>query len=163
MSQTTPAGYHSVTPYLVVKDTAAAIEFYKRAFGAEELDRMAGPGGKGIIHAEIRIGDSRMMLSDEFPGAGAASPESLGGTTCQMFLYVPDVDSAFEQAISAGAISNMPPADMFWGDRYGKLIDPFGHQWAMATHVEDVSPQEAKKRADAFFAQMSRSRLGGGA
>ena len=123
---------------------------------------MAGPGGKGVMHAEIAIGDSHMMLSDEFPGAGCSSPQSLGGTTCQMFVYVNDVDAAFEQALSAGATSLMPPSDMFWGDRYGKLADPFGHQWALATHKEDVAPQEIKKRADAFFAQMGRRRAGGG-
>ena len=157
-------GCHSITPYLMVKDAAEAIEFYKRAFGAQEMERMPGPGGRGVMHAEIRIGDSLVMLSDEFPGAGCTSPQSLGGTTCQMFLYVPDVDSVYQQAISAGATSNMPVSDMFWGDRYGKLSDPFGHQWGLATHKEDVSPQEMKKRADAFFAQMAqRKNAGGGA
>ena len=162
MSKAIPEGYHSVTPYLAVKDAAQAIEFYKRAFGAEEVERMAGPGGKGIMHAEIRIGDSRVMLSDEFPGAGCTSPQSLGGTTCQLFIYVPDVDSAYQQAVSAGATSTMPVSDMFWGDRYGKLTDPFGHQWGLATHKEDVSPQEMKKRAEAFFAQMAQTRACGG-
>jgi len=164
MARAIPERCHSITPYLMVKDAARAIEFYRRAFGAEEVSRMAGPGGKGVMHAEIRIGDSLVMLSDEFPGAGCTSPQSLGGTTCQMFLYVPDVDSVYQQAISAGATSNMPVSDMFWGDRYGKLSDPFGHQWGLATHKEDVSPQEMKKRADAFFAQMAqRKNAGGGA
>jgi len=162
MAKPIPAGYHTVTPYLVVKDAAKAIDFYKRAFGAEEVDRMPGPGGKGVMHAEIKIGDSRLMLSDEMPGAGCSSPQTLGGTTCQLFIYVPDVDAAFQQAISAGATSTMPVSDMFWGDRYGKLSDPFGHQWGMATHKEDVSPQELAKRSEAFFAQMSQKKAGGG-
>ena len=162
MSKAIPEGSHSVTPYLAVKDAAQAIEFYKRAFGAEEVERMAGPGGKGIMHAEIRIGDSRVMLSDEFPGAGCTSPQSLGGTTCHLFVYVPDVDSAYQQAVSAGATSTMPVSDMFWGDRYGKLTDPFGHQWGLATHKEDVSPQEMKKHAEAFFAQVAQTRACGG-
>ena len=162
MAKPIPEGYHSITPYLVVKDAARAIDFYKRAFGAQEVDRMPGPGGQGVMHAEIKIGDSRVMLSDEFPGAGCASPQSLGGTTCQLFIYVPDVDSAYQQAISAGATSTMPVSDMFWGDRYGKLSDPFGHQWGLATHKEDVSPQEMKKRSEAFFEQMARKKTGGG-
>lgn len=164
MANPIPEGHHSVTPYLVVKDAARAIEFYKQAFGAQEVDRMPGPGGKGIMHAEIKIGDSRLMLSDEFPGAGCASPQSLGGTTCQMFIYVPDVDAAYKQAISAGATSGMPPSDMFWGDRFGKLSDPFGHQWGLATHKEDVSPAEMRKRAEAFAAQMAQQqrKAGGG-
>ncbi len=162
MPKTTPEGHHSVTPYLAVKDAAKAIEFYKRAFGAQEVARMAGPGGHGIMHAEIRIGDSLLMLSDEFPGAGCASPQSLGGTTCQLFFYVPDVDAAFKRAVAAGATSRMPVSDMFWGDRYGKLTDPFGHEWGLATHKEDVAPQEMKKRAEAFFAQMAQTKTGGG-
>ncbi len=156
MAKPIPEGYHSITPYLAVKDAAQAIDFYKRAFGARELARMPGPGGKGVMHAEIKIGDSHLMLSDEFPGSGCTSPQSLGGTTCQLFIYVPDVDSAYQQAISAGATSTMPVADMFWGDRYGKLSDPFGHQWGLATHKEDVPPQEMKKRSDAFVEQMAR-------
>jgi PhnB protein len=146
----------------VVKDAAKAIDFYKRAFGAQELSRMPGPGGKGVMHAEIQIGDSKMMLSDEMPGAGCSSPETLGGTTSQVFLYFPDVDAAYQQAVSAGANAVMPPADMFWGDRFGKLSDPFGHQWGMATHKEDVAPQEMQKRMEDFFAQMAKGRAGGG-
>ncbi len=166
MPKSMPTGYHSVTPYIMVKDAAKAIDFYKRAFGAEELERMPGPDGTGVMHAEIKIGDSRMMLSDEFPGQGPSSPESLGGTTCQMFLYVPDVDAAYKKAVEAGATPGMEPADMFWGDRYGKLSDPFGHQWGMATHKEDVSPQEMQKRAREFFSQMAQQaqqRKAGGA
>lgn len=158
MAQPIPAGHHSITPYLVVKDAAQAIEFYKRAFGAEELDRLAGPGGTGIMHAEIKIGDSHVMLSDEFPGAGCRSPQSLGGTTCQLFLYVADVDATYQRAVSAGAAPIMPVTDMFWGDRYGNLSDPYGHQWGLATHKEDVSPQEMKKRAETFCAQMAQDK-----
>jgi len=135
-------GCHSITPYLMVRDAAQAIEFYKRAFGAQEIERMTFPGGNRVMHAEIKIGDSRIMLSDEFPGTGCSSPQSIGGTTCQLFLYVPDVDAPYQQAIAAGATSIMAAADMFWGDRYGKLSDPFGHQWGVATHKEDVSPEE---------------------
>ena len=163
MPKPIPEGYHSITPYLVVKDAAKAIDFYKRAFNAQEMERMPGPDGKGVMHAELKIGDSRVMLSDEFPGSGCTSPQSLGGTTCQLFLYASDVDAAFQQALSAGATAVMPPADMFWGDRYGKLSDPFGHQWGLATHKEDVAPEDMKKRADAFFAQMAQRKSGGGA
>ena len=150
-----PAGYHTVTPYLTVDDGARAIEFYVRAFGAREKDRMPGPGGK-IMHAELRIGDSVVMLSDEFPGMSSCkAPTSLGGTTGSLFLYVPDVDAAFRRAIEAGCKVIAPLTDMFWGDRFGKLEDPFGNQWSMATHKEDVSPAEMGKRAQAAMARMS--------
>jgi len=140
-----PDGYHAVTPYLIVDGAARAIDFYQRAFGAEEIMRMRGPDGK-IGHAELRIGDSIIMVSDEMPESGARSPHSLGGTTAGLFLYVPDVDKVFSQAVAAGATVDMPLQDMFWGDRYGKLTDPFGHSWSLATHVEDVSPQEMEQR-----------------
>lgn len=140
-----PSGYHTATPYLTLNDCARAIDFYKRAFGAQEIMRMDGPGGK-VGHAEIRIGDSVVMLSDEMPGAGGRAPKSLGGTTGGIFLYVNDVDSAYKQAVDAGANADMPPANMFWGDRFGRLTDPFGHAWMMATHKEDVAPAEMKKR-----------------
>ncbi|MBV8551058.1 MAG: VOC family protein [Acidobacteriaceae bacterium] len=149
-----PTGYHTATPYLVVSDAARAIEFYKNAFGATELFRMAGPGGK-IGHAEIKIGDSMIMLSDEM--MGNKSPQSLNGSPVSIFLYVENVDNVFNQAVKAGAKSDMPPSDMFWGDRYGKLTDPFGHQWAVATHVEDVAPAEMEKRAKEAMAQMAQS------
>ena len=150
-----PEGYHTVTPYLTVNDAGRAIEFYRKAFGAQEVVRMAGPNGK-IGHAELRIGDSMIMLSDEMPGSGTRSPQSLGGTTSAVFLYVPDVDAQFKQATAAGAKADMPPADMFWGDRFGKLTDPFGHSWALATHKEDVAPEEMKKRSQAAMASMSQ-------
>jgi len=151
-----PEGCHTVTPYLTVRGADRAIEFYKRAFGAKEQMRMPGPGGNGIMHAELKIGDSRVFLSDEFPDMGCRSPQSLGGTASSLHLYVKDVDAAFKKAVAAGAQVKMPVADMFWGDRYGKLIDPFGHEWGIATHKEDLTPQEISKRAKAFFAQMAK-------
>lgn len=149
-----PAGYHSVTPYLVVGDAARAIDFYKRAFGANELVRMGAPGGK-IGHAELKIGDSMIMLSDEL--MGNRSPQTLGGSPVSIFLYVEDVDSVFNQAVNAGAKSDASPTDMFWGDRFGRLTDPFGHIWAIATHIEDVAPEEMKERAKAAMSQMTQA------
>lgn len=149
-----PAGYHTVTAYLTVNDGARAIEFYTRAFGARETSRMPGPGGK-LMHAELKIGDSYVMLSDEFPGMSSCkAPTSLGGTTVTMFLYLPDVDAAFKRAVEAGCKVIAPLTDMFWGDRFGKLEDPFGNQWSMATHKEDVSPAEMGQRARAAMAKM---------
>ena len=143
-----PEGYHTATPYLIVKDAARAIEFYKKAFGATELMRMSGPGGK-IGHAEIKIGDSPIMLADEVPGMGFRSPESLGGSPISILLYVEDVDVVFSEALDAGAKVQRPVADQFYGDRTGGVTDPFGHVWYIATHKEDVSPEEMKKRAAA--------------
>jgi PhnB protein len=144
-----PAGFHSVTPYLNVQGAANAIGFYARAFGATELMRMPGPGGK-LMHAEIKVGDSVVMLSDEFiEMGGGRSPQSLGGTTGYLFVYVPDVDAVFRRAVDAGARVEMPLTNMFWGDRFGKVVDPFGHVWALATHQEDVPPAEIGKRAQA--------------
>ncbi len=154
-----PDGYHSVTPYLIVQDGARALEFYQRAFGAKEVHRMDGPNGK-IMHAEFKIGDSMVMLSDEMPQAGTKSPQSLGGTTVGIFVYVTDVDSVFNQAVGAGAKAEMPPADMFWGDRYGKVSDPFGHQWSLATHKEDIAPQEMQKRAAEAMSKMGQQTHG---
>jgi PhnB protein len=147
-----PEGYHTVTPYLVLRRAADAIEFYKKAFGATELFRMPGPGG-AIAHAEICIGDSQLMLCEENPEMGAQSPQALGGSPANLFLYVDDVDAAYKKAVNAGATATMPPQDMFWGDRYGKLVDPYGHEWSMATHIEDVPPEEMAKRAQAAFAE----------
>ncbi len=149
-SKPIPEGYHTATPYLIVKDAASAIEFYKKAFGATELMRMAAPSGK-VMHAEIRIGNSPIMIADEFPEMGARSPQSLGGSPVSIFLYVEDVDALASQAIAAGAKVSMPVQDQFWGDRYGKLTDPFGHIWDIATHKEDVTPEEIYKRAAAAF------------
>ena len=143
-----PEGYHSVTPYLVMKNAAAAIEFYKEAFGAVELLRMAAPGGK-IGHAEIKIGDSPVMLADEYPDMGFKGPESLGGTPVSLMIYVDDVDKIYPQAIAAGGKEVRPLQNQFYGDRSGTLTDPFGHVWTISTHVEDVPEEELAKRAEA--------------
>jgi PhnB protein len=140
-----PDGYHSITPYLIVKEAAEALEFYKNAFGAKERMRMPGPGEK-IMHAEIEIGGSIIMLADEFPEMNALSPVTLKGTPVSLHLYVEDVDRVFAQAVAAGAKIERPIADQFYGDRSGSLTDPFGHKWHIATHVEDVSEQELKRR-----------------
>jgi PhnB protein len=150
-----PQGFHTVTPYLAVDDAARALDFYKRAFGAQEVMRMDGPDGK-IGHAEITIGDSRIMLADEMPGSGCQSPQSLGGTTSGVFLYVDNVDKTFSQAVSAGAKAESQPTDMFWGDRYGRLKDPFGHSWSVATHKEDVAPAEMSKRMKEASGKMAQ-------
>ncbi len=150
-----PQGYHSVTPYLTLNDAARALEFYKRAFGAQEIVRMNGPNGK-IGHAEIKVGDSMIMIADEMPGGGSQSPQSLGGTTSGVFLYVEDVDKTFNQAVAAGAKAEAQPADMFWGDRFGRLKDPFGHSWSVATHKEDVAPAEMAKRMKEATAKMAQ-------
>jgi PhnB protein len=144
-----PEGHHTVSPYLVVNDGGAAIEFYKKAFGAQEAFRMPGPDGK-IMHAEVLIGDSPVMLSDEFPDLGARSPKTFNGSPVTMFLYVPDVDAWVAKAVQAGATIVMPVQNMFWGDRYGQVSDPFGHTWQIATHVEDVAPDEMEKRMRAM-------------
>jgi PhnB protein len=153
-----PKDYHTVTPALVVRDAATAIEFYKNAFGAQEQVRMMGPDGARVMHAELKIGDSIIFLCDEFPDMACRSPESLGGMTAMLHLYVPDVDAAFQRAINAGAQVKMPVADMFWGDRYGKVLDPFGHEWGLATRQEEVPPEEMRKRAETFFASMSHAK-----
>ena len=150
-----PAGYHTATPYLTLDDCARAIKFYEQAFGAQEIMRMEAPGGK-IGHAEIKIGDSLLMLADEMPGSGSRSPKSLGGTTAGVFLYVTDVDASYKKAVDAGARADMPPADMFWGDRYGKLTDPFGQTWFMATHKEDVAPEEMTRRMQQEMAKIGQ-------
>lgn len=144
-----PAGYHTAIPYITVNDGVGALEFYKRALGAREVMRMAMPNGK-IGHAEIRLGDSVIMLSDESPGSPKA-PTSLGGTTGSIMLYVPNVDASFKKAMDAGCKSIMAPTDMFWGDRFGSIVDPFGHAWGIATHKEDLSPEEITRRRDAQF------------
>jgi PhnB protein len=144
-----PDGYHSVTPYLIVKGAARALEFYKKGLGAEERVRMPGPDGK-IMHAEIQIGDSMVMLADEFPQMGAVSPQTIGGTPVGICLYVKDVDSLFKQAIAAGGKEERPVMNQFYGDRSGTLIDPFGHKWTIATHVEDVTGEEMQRRMAAM-------------
>lgn len=145
-----PSGYHTLTPYLVVNGAARAIEFYTQVFGATEVLRMPDPGGR-IMHAEIQIGDSRVMLADEFPEWDARGPQSIGGTPVGLALYFPDCDAVVARAVAAGATLQRPVQDQFYGDRSGTLIDPFGHKWTVATHKEDVSPEELQKRATALF------------
>ena len=144
-----PDQYHTITPYLTVKDGAAAIDFYKKAFGATELFRMAQPDGR-MGHAEIRIGDSCIMMSDEFPEMGVVSPTTVGHTTAALLVYVDDADKTFSTAVSLGAKVNKPMADQFYGDRSGTVVDPFGHKWTIATHKEDVSPEEMERRMAAL-------------
>jgi PhnB protein len=151
----TPQGFHTATPYLTVNDASRAIDFYKRAFGAQEVMRMDGPDGK-VGHAEIKIGDSVIMVADEMPGMGARSPQSLGGTTSGIMLYVENVDEVYKRAVSAGAHAEAQPEDQFWGDRYGRLKDPFGHNWSIATHKEDVAPAEMQKRMKEYAAKAAQ-------
>ncbi len=145
-----PQGYHTITPNMVVKEAENALEFYKRAFGADETVRMPGPDGR-IMHAELRIGNSMIMLAEERLEMDAKSPKTLGGTPVGFYVYVENVDTAWKRAVDAGASSIMPLADMFWGDRTGCLEDPFGHRWWLAQHVADLTPEEIQKGQEAFF------------
>ena len=145
MTKPIPDGYHSVTPTLTVRGAADAIEFYKKAFGAQEIMRFPGLDGKTIMHAEIKIGDSRIMLSDEIPQMNCLSPQSVGGASSGIFLYVENADATFNKAVSAGAKITMPIMDAFWGDRCGVIEDPFGHKWTIATHARDLSFEEMMK------------------
>ena len=153
MAKPIPDGYHTVTPYIAVDGAADAIEYYKKAFGATERLRMDGPDGS-IAHAEIEIGDSVVMVSDPFPQSTVKPPSSLGGTSASIMLYVEDCDGAVKQAVDAGAKIEMEPQDMFWGDRFGTIVDPFGHTWSIATHIEDVPPGEMAERGKAAMAAM---------
>jgi PhnB protein len=146
-----PAGHRTVTPYLAVKNGTRALEFYKKAFGATELSRLMMPDGR-LGHAEIRVGDSIIMLSDEFPEYGGKAPDTLGGSPVSLHLYVPDVDAFFQKALAAGAQERKPVMDQFYGDRAGQLQDPFGHLWWVATHKEDVAPEEMQRRVGSMFA-----------
>jgi PhnB protein len=147
-----PDGYRTVTPIVVLKDSRKAIDFYKKAFGAVEKSVMPGPDGHGVMHAELKIGDSTIMLGDENPGCPQKSAETLGGSPVSLYLYVRDVDAVFERAVAAGGASQMPVQDMFWGDRAGSLTDPFGYTWMLATHIADLSPEEIARGAEAAFA-----------
>jgi PhnB protein len=142
-----PDGYHTLTPFLTIRDAARAIEFYKAAFGAKDRGVMKGPDGK-VMHAELMIGDSIIMLSDEFPEFGCVSPQALNGSASGLHIYIDDVDAAFDRAVKAGAQVEMPVMDQFWGDRYGRLKDPFGHKWSIGTHVKDLSVDEMKRGMD---------------
>jgi PhnB protein len=149
-------GYQTVTAALTVRNGAEAIEFYKKAFGAEEIMRVPGPDGKSLMHAEIRVGNSRIMLGDESPAMGCLAPVTLGGPGGSLYVYVPDADAAFKRAVAAGAKALMPVTDMFYGDRFGQVEDPSGHRWGLATHVEDVAPEEMMRRQREFFASMAK-------
>jgi len=150
-----PEGYHTITPGLTMKNTAQAIDFYKAVFGATEIMRMPGPGGM-IMHAEMQIGDSRIMLADEFPGMSCApTPGAMNASS--LFLYFNNVDAIFDRAVAAGAKVDMPVTNQFWGDRYGKITDPFGHQWGLAQHVEDVAPEEMMRRSQEWTAKMAKA------
>jgi len=151
-----PEGYHTLTPSLTIRDAARAIEFYKQAFGAVERGVNKGPDGK-VMHAELIIGDSIVMLADEFPQFGSLSPQTIGGSGAGLHIYVEDVDSAFDRAVKAGATVEMPVSDMFWGDRFGKLVDPFGHKWSIATHTRDMSMEEIEEAQEEFMKQMPKS------
>jgi PhnB protein len=149
-----PEGYHTLSPYLAVEDANQAIDYYKKAFGAKERVRMEAPGG-AIGHAELEIGDSVVMLSDPFPQSSTRPPKELGGSSVSVFMYVEDVDAVVKRAVDSGATVLMEVEDQFWGDRFGTVQDPFGHSWSIATHVEDVAPEEIAERAKAAMAEMS--------
>jgi len=154
MAQPVPEGYHAVTPSFTFKDSKKAIEFYKKAFGANVLDVFPNPTGQGMMHATIQIGNSIVMMGDEGPQCQSA--ETLGGSPISLFIYVPNVDAAFKQAVAAGGTVAMPVADMFWGDRAGSIKDPFGYSWMIATHTQDLTPEQIRKGAEAFFASMAK-------
>ena len=145
--QSIPEGYHSLTPYLIIRGADKAIEFYVKAFGAEELFRMATPDGKAVMHAELKIGDSRVMLSEENPEHYSQAPQTLGGTPVSLYFYVENADTVFAQATAAGAQVRAPLADMFWGDRFGQVVDPFGHVWSIATRKENLTDEQFNERA----------------
>ncbi len=151
-----PEGFHSVTPMLTLKNSLKAIEFYKKAFGAKILEVMPSPDGKGTMHATIKIGDSVLMMGDEMPNQQCKSAESLSGSPVSFYIYVPNADAAFKQAIAAGAAETMPVADMFWGDRCGSLKDPFGYSWMIATHNRDLTEEQMREGAQSFFAAAAK-------
>ena len=158
MAKPIPENYHSVTPSLTLKDCKKALEFYKKAFGATVLDCLPSPTGQGTMHATLQIGNSILMMGDEMPQCKSA--ETMGSCPMSLYVYVADVDATFKQAISAGATLVMPVADMFWGDRAGNLKDPFGYSWMIATHKQDLTPDQIKKGAEAFFVHMAKSTAG---
>ncbi len=150
-----PEGTHTITAHLMVREATKAIEFYQKAFGAQVLGVHKTPDGK-VMHATLKIGDSQLMLADEFPGMSNPAAQTLGGSPVVLNLYSENVDTLFNQAVSAGATVKMPLANQFWGDRYGQVTDPFGHSWALGAHIEDVAPEEMERRANAVFAEMSK-------
>jgi len=155
MTKPVPDGFHTITPHLVVADAAKAIEFYKKALGAQEIDRHMAPDGKAVMHAQLKIGSSMLMLGNEFP-PHCLSPKSRGGTTVSLYMYFENSDSAFDRAVKAGCTVKMPMSDQFWGDRYGQVEDPFGHQWSIATHKQDLTKDQIATNARAFFANMAK-------
>jgi uncharacterized glyoxalase superfamily protein PhnB len=155
MAKPIPEGFHALTPTLVFKDSRRAIAFYQKALGAKELMSMPGPDGKGVMHAELKVGDSIIMMSDERPGMPCRSAETLGNSPVNFFVYVADADAGFKKAVEAGGIQEMPVQDMFWGDRAGSFKDPFGYSWMIATHKKDMTPEEIAQGAETFFSQMA--------
>jgi uncharacterized glyoxalase superfamily protein PhnB len=155
MPKAIPDGFHTITPHLIVSDGANAIEFYKKALGAEEKGRFMGPDGKSVMHAELKIGDSIIMLGSEHPPE-CLSPKSRGGTSVALYLYVENADAAFDRAVKAGCTVKMPVSDQFWGDRFGQVEDAFGHQWSFATHKQDLTKEQIAENAKAFFAKMAK-------
>ena len=155
MAKAVPDRFHTVNAYLIVPKATEAMEFYAKAFGATVMSRMAGPDGESTVHAEVVIGDSALMLTDENPQWELRSPQTLGGCTASLHLYVEDADALFNQAVEAGCTVLAPMSDTFWGDRYGKVADPYGHHWGIATHTEDLEPEELQRRATEFFANMA--------
>ena len=151
-----PEGNHAITAGLIVRGGQKAIDFYKTAFGAKVLSVMKGPDGQSVMHAELKLGDTKFYVGDENPDMGAKSPPALGGSPVSLNIYTEDCDAMFKKAIAAGATVKMPLDNMFWGDRYGKITDPFGHEWGIATHVEDVSEAEMEKRGKEWFATMAK-------
>lgn len=160
MTDYRPEGFHDLTPHLTVKDGRAAIAFYEEAFGAETRLCLPGPGGRGVMHAQVRFGDSPVMLGEEFPGVTRA-PDTLGGTPVRLALHVPDCDAAFRRAVEAGAEAVMPPTDQFWGSRHSMVRDPFGHEWEISTHQEDLTPEEISRRAEEWLASWKPPDAGG--
>ena len=155
MTKPIPDGFHTLTPHLVVSDAAKAIEFYQKAFGAKEAERMMTPDNKAVMHAQIKIGNSVLMLGSEFP-PHCLSPKSRGGTSVTLHIYVENADAAFDRAVKAGCNAKMPMSDQFWGDRYGQVEDPFGHVWSIATHTQDLTKEQIAEKAKAFFANMPK-------
>ena len=155
MTKPIPDGFHTITPHLVVSDAAKAIDFYKKALGAQEIERFMRPDGKAVMHAQLEIGNSMLMLGSEFP-PHCLSPKSRGGTSVSLYLYVENADAAFERAVKAGCTAKMPMTDQFWGDRCGQVEDPFGHQWSIATHKQDLTKDQIAANAKAFFANMEK-------
>lgn len=156
MTTARPEGYQSVTPMIMLRDARKAIEFYKKAFGAVERYVMPGPDGKGVMHAEILIGDSIIMMGEESPNEPCKSAETAGGSPVSFYIYLEDVDKAFQKALDAGCVVRMPVQEMFWGDRFGSLNDPFGYNWSLATHTRDLTDQEIQEGARAMFAKMEK-------